>query len=126
MKNMIKILMLSIVFVTLGCSSDGDEAPEIDFYGNWFGTFDGDDSGTFSVFIHEDGSVTGDAVSNNLQQTLPLNGQINDSGNLNAVLGSAENGATFTGRFTETTSSGTWNNPSNGSGTWTGSKQGAN
>ncbi len=74
--------------------------------------------------ISENGKVTGDAFSNNIKQTLPLNGQIDSSGELSAVLGSAENGASFTGNFSPTSASGTWNNPSfQGSGTWSGTKQ---
>lgn len=123
MKNTIKILVVLLTLINLGCSSDGDEVVEIDFYGNWFGTFDGDDSGTFSVFIHEDGSVTGDALSNELQRTTSLTGNIDSSGNFEAVLGSADSGASFKGRFTENSASGTWDNPEfQSSGTWTGSK----
>ena len=93
MKNTIKILALFMVLSTVSCSSDGDDANAFDIEelsGNWFGSFEGDDSGTWAVFAYPDGRVTGTAVSNNLQQTLSIEGNIDDQGNLDAVLGSAE------------------------------------
>ena len=127
MKTKKILLLLLISSILLSCSSNGDDTNELDIEelsGNWFGTFEGDDSGTWAVFAYPDGRVTGTAVSNNLQQTLSIEGNIDDQGNLDAVLGSAENGASFTGKFTTTSSSGTWNNPSsNVSGTWSGEKR---
>lgn len=123
MKSFFKLLILFLTLVNFSCSND-DDVQEINFAGNWAGTYAGDDSGTFAVTIGTDGKVTGDAFSNNLHQSLPLNGQIDSSGELDAVLGSAQNGASFTGQFSATTAIGTWNNPSfQGSGSWSGTKQ---
>lgn len=123
MKHITKLFALLLIVFSMACSNDDDDMKVV-YAGSWAGTFAGDDSGTFEVTISENGKVTGDAFSNNLQQNLPLNGQIDSSGDLRAVLGSAENGASFTGKFSNTSASGTWNNPSfQGSGTWSGTKQ---
>ena len=123
MKHITKLVTILLIISSIGCSKNNEDQQVI-YAGDWSGTYSGDDSGTFAVTISESGKVTGDAFSNNLSQTLPLNGQINSSGDLDAVLGSAENGASFTGKFSATTASGTWNNPSfQGSGTWSGTKQ---
>lgn len=124
----IKVLVLLLIGTTIiNCSSDNGDNNGFDLEdlsGNWFGTFEGDDSGTWGIFAYPDGRVTGTANSNNLQQTLAIEGNIDKQGNLDAVLGSAENGATFTGKFTTTRSSGSWNNPeSNVSGSWSGERR---
>jgi len=121
------VLCLSTVISVSSCSkSDDNETETINLSiiaGNWSGTFEGGDSGTYTVVVNANGTVTGTAFSNDLQQTLALNGTIDDDGNFDAVVGSAANGATFTGEFRATTSSGTWNNPNlNSSGTWSGTK----
>tara|TARA_R110002049_G_scaffold309199_1_gene518488 strand:- start:1255 stop:1638 length:384 start_codon:yes stop_codon:yes gene_type:complete len=127
MKNLFKMSFLCIIaLLIVGCSKN-DDSEDFDLsslVGDWVGTFSGDDTGNFRVYIYENGTVTGNAYSNGLQQGIPLNGQIDESGKFDAVLGSSENGASFTGKFTENASSGTWENPSiNTSGTWVGSKE---
>lgn len=126
MKKALKILAVCFTVLLISCSkSSGDEETDLDVTGNWFGTFSGDDMGTFSAFISADGSVSGDLVSNNLQNTYSLNGQIDGAGNLTAVIGTGGNGRSFTGKFNATSGSGTWQDSSlQQSGTWlTTSKQ---
>lgn len=126
--KILPVLLLSIAIVLSSCSSNDDNVLEeefslIEIAGPWSGTFSGGDSGTYAVVVSTDGKVTGTAFSNDLQQTLTLNGTIDDDGNLDAVVGSAANGASFTGKFRATTSSGTWRNPNlNLNGTWEGTK----
>lgn len=121
-------LFLLVGLTLFGCSGSDDNDTEEEFSliliaGSWSGTFDGGDSGNYSVVVGTDGTVTGTAFSNDLQRNLALNGTIDDDGNLDAVVGSAENGASFTGKFRATTSSGIWRNPSlNLTGTWEGTK----
>ena len=125
MKTLLKISLLFIVLFTVGCSKDDEDTGDLELYvGSWSGTFSGSDSGTFLVTIYIDGEVSGTAFSNNLKQNIPLNGEIDESGNFDAVLGVSDSGASFTGKFTETKASGTWKNPPlNFSGTWNGVKQ---
>jgi hypothetical protein len=126
--KILSVLLLCLTLSVFNCSGSDDNDTEEEFSliviaGPWSGTFDGGDSGTYSVIVSTDGTVAGTAFSNDLQQNLALNGTIDDDGNLDAVVGSAANGASFTGKFRATTSSGTWNNPNlNLSGTWTGIK----
>ncbi|KJD36815.1 hypothetical protein PW52_04060 [Tamlana sedimentorum] len=125
MKATKSLLMLFLIVATLYCSSSDDsDEMNIDLMsGFWSGTFSGDDTGTFSVFVYANGTVTGTAYSNSLKASLEIEGTIDEKGNLDAVLGSSDNGASFTGKFAKVTSSGTWNNPNfNISGTWSGTK----
>lgn len=122
------LLVFTLAFLTFNCGGSDDDTPEEEvsleiIAGSWSGTFEGDDSGTYTVVVNANGTVTGTAFSDDLQQNLALNGTIDNAGNFDAVAGSAANGATFTGKFRATTSSGTWNNPTfNESGTWQGTK----
>lgn len=122
------LLIFSLTLLTFSCNGSDDTTIEEEvsleiIAGSWSGTFEGDDSGTYTVVVNANGTVTGTAFSNDLQQTLGLNGTMDNAGNFDAVAGSAANGATFTGKFRATTSSGTWNNPTfNESGTWQGTK----
>jgi hypothetical protein len=120
MKTTFKIIAMFMTLLVLGCSSGSDEEEtEIDLYGNWFGVFDGDDTGTFGVYIYPDGLTTGSATSYNLQGTFSINGNTGTSGKITAVIETEGNGRNFTGQFTSDSGSGTWKSDQEGtSGTW--------
>ena len=125
MKQVKIIYVILVLAVGLSCSTDnGNESQEqAIFAGNWSGTYTGGDSGTWTATIDSNGSVEGEALSNNLQQSLPLNGSIDTSGDFRATVGSAMNGATFKGAFASDQGSGTWENSTDQiSGSWTGTK----
>ena len=124
MKNILKHTLIPLLFVCLvACSSDSDPIEPVPFQGNWSGTFTGGDNGSWSITVSPDGSVMGQAFSNNAQAFLDVSGDVSISGEFRATAGSAENGATFEGSFLETTSSGTWENAAEQiSGNWTGSR----
>lgn len=124
MKHFKIIYLILALSVGISCSNndDGDSQP-IDFAGSWSGTFAGGDNGTWNAIIDASGTVEGEAYSDNLQQSLPLNGSVDTSGDFRATVGTATNGATFEGAFTSDQGSGTWENSTDQvSGTWTGSK----
>ncbi|WP_127137074.1 hypothetical protein [Flagellimonas oceanensis] len=124
MKHFQIVYFILVLIVGISCSNndDGDSRP-IDFAGNWSGTFTGGDNGTWNAIIDASGTVEGEAYSNNLQQSLPLNGSVDTSGDFRATVGTATNGATFEGAFASDQGSGTWENSTDQvSGTWTGSK----
>ena len=125
MKNVLKITLFFLITLLISCSSDddNDNQPQLIFAGEWSGTYSGGDRGTWNATIGETGTVSGEAFSNNSQQSLPLTGTIATDGEFRATAGTAENGATFSGTFTVGSSSGTWENTAaQVSGTWTGSR----
>ena len=122
-KTVFKFLMMALVVVTItSCSNDSDsETQEVPFAGEWSGTFSGDDSGPWNITVSSTGEVDGQVFSNNAQVSLEVTGNVDTSGEFRATAGSAENGATFTGTFTENSNSGAWENAViNISGTWQG------
>lgn len=127
MKNTIKFLALFMILLANGCSKNsGEVETDLDFTGNWFGTFAGDDTGTFGSYIYPDGNVTGSITSFNLQENnLPLNGKVDASGAFTAVIVITGNNRSFTGKFNASGGSGTWQDTAQQqSGTWgTTSKQ---
>ena len=119
-------IFLLIGALTMGISGskvENNDSQQAIFAGSWSGTYSGGDAGTWNATIDADGIVEGEAFSNNLKQSLPLSGSIDNSGDFRATVGSATNGATFKGAFTQESSSGTWENKAYEiSGSWTGSK----
>ena len=125
MKNVLKITLFFLTTLLISCSSDddNDDQQQLIFAGEWSGTFSGGDSGTWNATVGETGTVSGEAFSNNAQQSFPLTGTIDTDGAFRATVGTAENGATFSGTFTEDSSSGTWENTAaQVSGTWMGTR----
>ena len=90
------------------------------YAGDWTGTYAGDDQGTVSIAIDSIGNLAGSAYSENVMTTFTLSGTVDSSGNLTAA--SASTGATFAGKLTPTTGSGTWVNNTI-SGTWSATKK---
>ncbi len=124
MKNLKKVLLLLMLSLTvIACSDDDSAAEAVIFAGSWSGTFTGGDSGTWEITVTNSGMVNGEAFSNNAQVFLTVTGNVDTSGEFRATAGSAENGATFTGTFTENSGTGTWENTAEDiSGTWQGAR----
>ncbi|MFS4446917.1 hypothetical protein [Maribacter sp. 2307UL18-2] len=123
-KTAIKLSIFIVMsMLVTACSNDNDEVINVPFAGEWSGTFSGGDSGTWSITISNSGSVSGEVFSANLQGFLDINGKVDTSGDFRATAGSAANGATYTGTFTENSGSGEWENSADQiSGTWEGNR----
>ncbi len=115
-------LLLFTAFLFMGCK---DEDTIYDFIGTWSGTYAGTQRGTWNIVVASDGKVSGTLSSQQTTENYQISGQLSDSGDLNATIGSPADGQ-FTGKLYRTKSgSGTWVNevptPSK-SGTWRGKK----
>ncbi|WP_390451747.1 hypothetical protein [Chryseobacterium sp. Alg-005] len=95
------------------------------FNGNWIGTYSGTDHGTWKINISNSGNVTGSAHSNDYNEDFEISGNVNNNGQLNAVLGSSSSGGTFKGTLSGNSGNGTWSNNvgTPHSGSWNGNKQ---
>lgn len=116
-------LLLLTAFLFIGCSSDDDTI--YDFIGTWSGTYDGSDKGVWNIVVASDGKVTGTMHSDQNNENYYISGNLSDSGELNASVGSPADGE-FRGNLTrDKKGSGGWTNsvptPSR-SGSWTGEK----
>ncbi len=92
------------------------------YSGLYEGSFTGDDSGTWSMTVDENGVISGDGISDT-DGNFTITGQVSSDGN--ASVGSTSTGATFFGLIdVDDNFSGSWTNTfSNDSGTFTGTKQ---
>lgn len=120
MRNLILLLAFGLFI-----SSCSETATTNVFNGLWSGTYDGEDEGTWSVIIDEDGNVSGNAFSTILSQSQQVSGTVNDDGDFTATVGNTSQGSTFSGQLNEdNTASGTWTNSAfSTDGTWMGSRQ---
>ena len=94
------------------------------FCGTYVGTFSGDDMGSFTAVVDENGNVSGSGNSVSVG-SFTITGSVSSAGNIFFVAGSVTTGATFTGVVTtQGAVSGTWENSAFGeSGTFSGSRQ---
>lgn len=125
-----KILLLVISSFFITCSKDSsnniNKTPSSSFAGKWVGTYIGDDYGTWDCVINADGNLTGSALSTVYDSTYSIIGNVSNSGNFTAMLGSVSSGSTFSGTFMDSTASGTWINKTITpalNGTWKGVKR---
>ncbi|MEN2281501.1 hypothetical protein AAGF08_05130 [Algoriphagus sp. SE2] len=126
MKKINFILLLIIGIITFSCSQEfGDLDPDSEFIGNWAGVFDGDvDNGTWTMTIQVDGTISGLAVSDIVEETYKMDGRVSRKGDLKLTVGTVSGGSEFTGSIDNGTISGVWSNEGQGlSGTWSGTKQ---
>jgi uncharacterized lipoprotein NlpE involved in copper resistance len=121
MKKSLLVLLIATTCI-VGCKkSDDDTKNKSQFQGTWRGTYAGGDKGALSVDIDANGNLKGASVSSNTLEAFGMTGTVDDNGTFTGV---AESGSTFTGKFTNATANGTWNNTSvKLSGTWVGDKQ---
>ena|SRR5690606_35946243 len=123
MKKQILLFAIILGLITFSCSKSDDDQESI-YQGLWSGTFAGDSNGTWSALIDSDGIITGTAQFNGNGSSLQLNGSVSPSGAFQATVGTASNGAQFSGQLTETSGSGTWINTAlSMDGTWSGTRQ---
>lgn len=126
MKKINFILLLIIGIITFSCSQEfGDLDPDSEFIGNWAGEFSGDvDHGTWTMTIVVDGTISGLAVSDVVEQTYKMDGQVSRKGSLKLTVGTVSGGSVFNGQIENGIISGEWSNEGQGlKGTWSGTKQ---
>lgn len=96
------------------------------YAGTWSASYIGSDTGNCaSVFIDATGHLTGSCLSTGVGGNFVVSGSVTPTGAVTfTASGSTSSGATFSGAFTSTTGSGTWNWPSrSATGTWSATKQ---
>jgi hypothetical protein len=131
-----KVLKLTLfIFVSaLFMASCQEDEPAADpqpvdtsnpYMGDWEGTFEGDDNGTWNIVVDKEGDFTGQLFSENAQSNHPMNGSFAEDGTLTATIDVDGVIIDFTGKGTNgNTASGTWSNPAFMiSGTWSGNKK---
>lgn len=124
-------MILFLALALASCKDDAEETPtpqpdpEHAYKGDWEGTFDGGDSGTWTMVCDKDGKFTGQFYSNNSQSYFDVVGNVDDKGKFKATIDVNGVILDFDGQGTDgKTASGTWGNPSiNLTGTWTGAKK---
>ncbi|WP_294298739.1 hypothetical protein [uncultured Chryseobacterium sp.] len=120
-----KIFLLFLTaFLFIGCSKDDDTI--YDFIGTWAGTYEGTEKGNWNIVVATDGKVTGTMHSDQTTENYYISGYLSESGELNATIGSPEDGS-FKGTLTreDKKGTGTWTNAVPAtvrSGTWKGAK----
>lgn len=73
--------------------------------------------------VDKNGSVTGTATSDVYSETFSLKGNVKNDGSLSVSFGASSSGATFIGKMSSKSASGTWENKSlDIKGTWNGVK----
>jgi hypothetical protein len=135
-KNKIILIgLLSMMLTVLSCSEDdSNPAPKTitenkdepnAYMGQWNGTFDGGDNGTWTLNIDSLGKYTGTIESFGTQTGYPINGTVSDSGSFNGSILVEQNLVRFIGQGKDGNSvSGTWINEGNAlEGSWQGNKE---
>lgn len=116
-----KFTLIILLFTCLACKkTDSANNP---FAGSWSGQFSGTDSGTWTINISNNGTISGTGFSNVYAGQFEIEGRVNNAGNLLATFGTTSLDGVFNGVLTGRTGSGTWSNGSYYNGTWSGSKR---
>lgn len=122
-----KLRLMSLAFISLlalgSCSSDDSGSINSNYAGVYEGVYSGDETGTFSMVVNSDGSVTGHAIRRgSYDPTWYGAGSVNDSGQV-TVRGTVDSGAVWSGSITGDNVNGNWSNDRyNMSGSFAGSK----
>ena len=121
-----KLLLLTLAFTLFACSGgddDNNSTTNSVFQGEWSGTFSGDDNGTWTGTVDENGNIIGVAISTTFNDTYTASGTFSSDGNVSITVGSVDTGALFEGQATSNTVIGTWvNSGAMMNGIWSGSK----
>ena len=121
-----KLLLLTLAFTLFACSGgddDNNSTTNSVFQGEWSGTFSGDDNGTWTGTVDENGNLIGVAISTTFNVTYTASGTFSSDGNISITVGSVDTGALFEGQATSNTAIGTWvNTGAMMNGSWSGSK----
>jgi len=124
-----KFLLLPILLLlnVAGCHKDISPSGNMDFAGNWKGTYTGSgDNGSWDFTIASNGNITANITSIVSSQTSSATGTVNPAGQVVVTIGQSTSGTTFSGIITGRNVSGTWTNNSRMpalTGTWSGTKQ---
>ncbi len=121
-----KILFLFLFTVTIfSCEKEETVDLRASAAGEWSGTFEGDDMGTWTMSIKPDGTLTGGLLSTNVPGiTFPGTGIVRADGSISANIQVSTSTSVMTGKINGNEMSGTWlNSTAVITGTWKGSKQ---
>ena len=122
MKRLFSPVLIIFLFFAFSCKKDN---PFEKYEGSWSGSYSGDETGSWSASIDDDGNVVGSATSDSLPQ-LPLNlsGSITEDGVYYAQVAIFFNAPiTFQGQLSKNSAVGSWRNDSSKlSGSWSGLK----
>lgn len=113
------LLLLAIAITS--CEKDTPYAP---YQGTWAGTYSGEDTGSWTADIDEEGKVEGTAVSDSLPgYPFGLTGTVTEGGMFEAEASVLFGTVDFEGQITGQSASGAWVNDEAGlEGTWKGEK----
>lgn len=127
------LMFLAWTTLTIGCSDDEEPnvTPKVEdtnhaYMGSWSGTFDGGDSGTWTMECDKDGNFMGSFMSGNSGTNYSIDsGFVDDMGKFSAQIYIGATKIDFIGQGVNGDSaSGTWGNSTAMiDGTWSGSKQ---
>ena len=125
MKKLSILTLLNVVFL-FSCKNKDFK----DFEGTWKGTYTGEDQGSWTMEIDEEGDIEGSARSDDFPGfPISIEGSVSKEGELNVLTNSAFFDLTFEGKINGEKASGTWISESDSSGTtvaiegtWSGSK----
>lgn len=124
MKTKLFFLIL-LSFSIFSCEKDESTDYRVLAAGEWSGTFEGDDMGTWTMSIKSDGTLTGGLLSTNVPgTTFPGTGIVSADGSISANIQVSTSTSAMTGKINGNEMNGTWSNSTTGIfGTWKGSKK---
>lgn len=123
--NKLSFLLLAFILCLVSCGDDEQISDaRILAAGQWSGTFSEDDSGTWTMSIASNGTLTGELLSTNVPDIAFLGtGTVTKDGQIMASIMVSTSTSEMIGTINETSSSGNWSNSASGiGGTWEGSK----
>ena len=124
MRKYLFLVLIAITTIALSCSkSSSSNSNTSNFSGSWKGTFSGDHAGTWICTINQNGDMNGETTTSGTNYKTTISGTVASNGTWKAV-GGTDDGEVFTGKITNTSTSGTWTNAGDQTkGTFVGSKQ---
>lgn len=107
-----KTLILYLVLTLLGCSNSNEPTTPNNtaFEGLWSGSFSGEDNGTWTFSVDNNGDVTGSLTSKAFNEIYFLNGTVDDTGLLEATVTKDAVVGTFTMQLDSAQSTGEFEN----------------
>jgi len=125
MKRLSLLTLLSVA-ILLSCKNKDYK----DYEGTWKGTYMGEDQGSWSMEVDEEGNVDGQARSNDFPDfPISIEGSVSKSGDVDLIDDSGFFDLSFEGKLDDRNADGTWVSKSDSAGTtvaisgsWSGSK----
>jgi len=113
-----------LFFIIVSCNDDDNDNPFEPYLGAWSGTYKGGDTGSWTANIDNEGSISGFAVSDSLQNfPMDLTGSLSETGEFEAEAFLLSNQIEFSGQLVNDSAFGTWVNFSQEiAGNWFGEK----